>query len=127
MKKVLTVVFMLFMVTAVIFAVSGCSLFGEQTPPPDVPIDDLYGTWVCEADEDEIIYTFDKNMKFTKSEKHSGGEAIFSMGTYTLDGNILKTKSDVGGEKTREITEFDGQRMVFGSSIKSEYIKQKKK
>ena len=106
--------------------VTGC--FGPAAPPPDVPLEDIIGTWVCEKEGSTITYTFTKDMKYTKNESGASTSASTSLGTYTLEGNILTTNSNLGGSRTHEISEFEGTRMVWGNgSITAEYIKQTKK
>ncbi len=129
MKKFLRIIAMALALFAVLGALSGCDLFGgNETPPPEVDLDDLVGTWVSERDGGTIRYTFTKDMRYTKDESGPSVSASTSIGTYTLEDNILVTKSNLGGERTHEISEFDGERMVWGKgAVTTEYIKQKKK
>ena len=120
MKRRIIFAAMFITLLAALFTFAGC--FGEEAPPPEVKIEQLYGTWTHTNDKgEETTYTFYDNQKYTKSERD-----VNTRGTYVLEGNILKITPSEGLKTTEhEITEFYGTKMVWGKwSVTAEYIKQ---
>ena len=125
MKKFFSVLIAAVVLITALFMFTGCT--GEQTPPPEVKIEDLYGKWSYTKDDGGYIsVSFHENMRYTMTDALRGG-AVNSMGDYTLDGNKITMKPSEGTKSTvHEITSFGDGKMVWGSgSTAREYKKEK--
>jgi hypothetical protein len=111
-KKIIT---MICIIIAAAFVLSLSACFGESAPPPEVELKDLYGTWVFEKDNGDVItYTFSDSMKYSLVKKTSVSREN-SYGSFSLDGNELTLEpKDVYSKSVHKITSFDGENMVWG-------------
>lgn len=130
MKRSLLKIILAMLLVFAVFMAAGCDLFGEETPPPEVALEDLVGSWKGTTESGNVKkYNFTKDMKYTLNESKGGGD-IFSSGTFTLEGNILTlTPFETMAKPTvHEISEFETDRMVWGKgSVTVEYTREGKK
>lgn len=121
-KKILTIT-AVFMIFAMIFAISGCDLFGEAESFPDIDPNDVIGTWVRNASTGTDTFIFNENGTFTRNKAGS-----VSRGTYTVSGHEIFTQSSENAkDSTSHIVRFseDKYTMTWGDgAVKYEYIKQ---
>lgn len=129
MKKYLITAVSLFLLCAMVFSITGCELFQQEEPAPDITLKQVLGTWTREVERTTgsytETYTFTDNMKFTKV-----GQTGPSQGTFSIEGNTLTLKTTMAKNPTEHIVRFydDDNTMKWGSgSVTAEFTRVGKK
>ena len=125
MKKRIFAIVSVLIMCAVIFCVSGCSIFGEEEPPaPDIRLDQILGSWTRDSSLGKETDSCSKAMNFTKNTG-----SVVTMGKFSIEGNTLKLEFSEKGNTKEHVVRFSGDKneiMTWGwGSTKFEFTKLK--